>query len=529
MSQAEAAEALLGRVDALGRFVRTVAPHVRGDTAAAVAPEALLAAGDLVERASTRLRLSGTHTVVALAGATGSGKSSLFNAIARMQLSPPGHLRPTTAHAHACVWGTGDASALLDWLGVVPVHRFARESALDAEDEAALRGLVLVDLPDVDSVAAGHRIEADRLVGVVDLVVWVLDPQKYADQTVHDDYLRHMGALRDVTVVVFNQTDRLTAADADRCRADLGRLVVADGLPEVPVLASSALTGAGIGDVRALLEKTVAGRRTALLRLEGEVEAATAALAPLVGTAPATADGDEVSRDQVAGLADGFAEAAGVPAVAAAAEQTYAARSALPWSTRRRRNRGRLGADPPPAEPTAVGLAVRRLAEQTTAGLPPPWPEEVRAAAGAELDRLPTELGTAVRQARPRPPRTLGWWVLRVLAWLGLGAVVAGLVGYGLVVIGTADDVPVRPPVLGQVSGALALAGAGALLVLLVLLVGRPLAAARARRFRARTDRKLREATTTVAREVVGPVRRVLRDHADARAALLAAGGKLRA
>jgi hypothetical protein len=119
--------------------------------------------------------------------------------------------------------------------------------------------------------------------------------------------------------------------------------------------------------------------------------------------------------------------------------------------------------------------------------------------------------------------------VLRVLAWLGLGAVVAGLVGYGLVVTGTADDVPVRLPVLGQVSGALALAGAGALIVLLVLLVGRPLAAARARRFRARTDRKLRDATTTVAREVVGPVRRVLRDHADARAALLAAGGKLRA
>ena len=36
-------------------------------------------AREIVERAGGRLRLSGEHTVVALAGATGSGKSSLFN------------------------------------------------------------------------------------------------------------------------------------------------------------------------------------------------------------------------------------------------------------------------------------------------------------------------------------------------------------------------------------------------------------------------------------------------------------------
>ena len=49
-----------------------------------------------------------------------------------------------------------------------------------------LAGLVLLDLPDHDSTVAAHRIEVDRLVALVDLLVWVLDPQKYADAAVHE-------------------------------------------------------------------------------------------------------------------------------------------------------------------------------------------------------------------------------------------------------------------------------------------------------------------------------------------------------
>src|SRR5947207_10777250 len=59
--------------------------------------------------------------------------------------------------------------------GVPPSRRFVRESALDGEDQATLRGLVLLDLPDFDSVEETHRVEADRLLALADLVVWVLD------------------------------------------------------------------------------------------------------------------------------------------------------------------------------------------------------------------------------------------------------------------------------------------------------------------------------------------------------------------
>ena len=72
-----------------------------------------------------------------------------------------------------------------------------------------LSGLVLLDLPDHDSTEVSHRAEVDRLVRLVDAFVWVLDPQKYADAVLHDEYLRPLAAHRDVMVVALNQSDRL--------------------------------------------------------------------------------------------------------------------------------------------------------------------------------------------------------------------------------------------------------------------------------------------------------------------------------
>ena len=74
-------------------------------------------AEEFSERAAARLRLSADHTVVAIAGATGSGKSSTFNALTGLELSAVGVRRPTTSWATACVWGSEGAAELLDWLG----------------------------------------------------------------------------------------------------------------------------------------------------------------------------------------------------------------------------------------------------------------------------------------------------------------------------------------------------------------------------------------------------------------------------
>ncbi len=132
----------------------------------------------------------------------------------------------------SCVWGLDGAGPLLDWLDVDKRHRYARASALDMQRaDADAQGLVLIDLPDHDSIQAVHRAEVDRFVTIADLLVWVVDPQKYADAALHRNYIvpfaRHTG----VTLIVLNQVDRLAPHEIEDCVADLRRLLEAEASP----------------------------------------------------------------------------------------------------------------------------------------------------------------------------------------------------------------------------------------------------------------------------------------------------------
>ncbi|MFZ0835210.1 MAG: GTPase, partial [Mycobacterium sp.] len=238
-------------------------------------PEDVLAdVRGLDERAGTRLRLSGEHTVVALAGATGSGKSSLFNVIAGAPLATVGVRRPTTSATQAAVFGPSNASELLDWLQI-------RNRQQGDASSPELSGLLLLDLPDHDSVELSHRAEVDRLVRLVDAFIWVLDPQKYADAVLHDAYLRPLAPHREVMVVVLNQSDRLSAAELNSCVADLDRLLAEDGLAGVPVLATSAVTPDGAAPLHEFLVSTVADHRARTARVSADLDSMAARLAPL--------------------------------------------------------------------------------------------------------------------------------------------------------------------------------------------------------------------------------------------------------
>ncbi|MGO4427122.1 GTPase, partial [Streptomyces sp. MCAF7] len=214
------------------------------------------------------------HTVVALAGATGSGKSTLFNALAGAYVSEAGIRRPTTATPLACAW-TDHADGLLDRLDIP--HRDRRRPAYPYDP--TLRGLVLIDLPDHDSAAPGHRERVERLLGLVDAVVWVVDPEKYADAVLHERYLRPLAGYAEVTFVVLNQVDRLPGEAADQVLDDLRRLLDEDGLalgehgePGATVLALSAVTGAGIGELREALGRLTAECGAAERRLAADVD-----------------------------------------------------------------------------------------------------------------------------------------------------------------------------------------------------------------------------------------------------------------
>ncbi|TNU74099.1 hypothetical protein FH969_08120 [Miniimonas arenae] len=255
-----------------------------------------------------RLALGVAHRVVALVGGTGSGKSSLFNAVTGLEVADVGVVRPTTALPTACMWGS-DATALLDHLDVPRDRRYRGETALAGPEPGQLDGVVLLDVPDHDSVAAGHRDQVDRLVPLVDLLVWVLDPQKYADERLHAGYLRGLAGRQDAMLVVVNQIDTLTPEGLTELRLDVARLLVAEGLGGVEVLTTSARTGDGVAELREAVQRVSqrasVNRTAAWDQLDSVSRALTAGLGPRPG-----ADVD------VPAAAARLAEAAGVGVVA---------------------------------------------------------------------------------------------------------------------------------------------------------------------------------------------------------------------
>src|SRR4051794_15293648 len=537
------AQELVERFNALSRFLRVTDPYLPdGD---------LVAAHTLVERAGNRLALSLDHTVVALAGSTGSGKSSLFNALARLKLSPVGVRRPTTGLAYACVWGPLDlANGLLDWIGVLPRNRFIRESALDADDEAALRGLVLLDLPDFDSVERAHRLEVDRLLGLVDQIIWVVDPQKYGDRILHQAYLSQFRSHGDVTIVVLNQADRLSAGDTDVVLTALKRLRDDDGLSGAPVLATSAKQPGMLVELRESLEKTVAERQAALRRLAGDLEAVSDQLTGMIG--PPAAE-DEVDRATVRQLTDALAASAGVHAVADAAAGAYRHRAAAStgWPLIRGLRRLRpdplrrlhLGEETPTdsvstdivprtslpeadaAQKSAVGLSVRAVAARAAAPLPEIWAPALNIAARSRTTDLPDALDRAVARTDLGMDRKPLWWRgVGLLQWLLTIAAVGGLgwliAGYVVRALGLPA---LNYPKVGVVPLPTVLLVGGLLAGLLLWLLLKPIVNWGARRARRRAEQRLRASITDVAREyVVVPVREVLNAYAQAREALTA-------
>lgn len=400
------------RLDALRELVGLSRARLDRDT--------LAEAGRVLDEAAARQRLSSRHTVIAVAGATGSGKSTLFNALAGAPISDTGLRRPTTSQPIACSWTDG-AAGLLDRLAVPGRLRRRPHPGPVAFDEA-LQGLVLVDLPDHDSAATEHRDQVDRVLALVDAVIWVVDPEKYADAALHERYLRPLAGHAEVTFVVLNQTDRLPGEAADLVLDDLRRLLDEDGIalgehgePGATVMSLSALTGDGVPELREMVGRFVQDRTAATRRLWADVDAAAARLRP-VYVAEGRPGLGERAREE---FTDRLAEAVGAAAAGQAAEREWrrnAGRACgTPWLRLWRwyENRGLPGSldrmgqalTPPEEELTArqrVEQAVRIVADDAADGLPGPWAQAVREAAFTGAEGLPEALDElAVRAGAP--------------------------------------------------------------------------------------------------------------------------------
>jgi len=529
---------IVTRVDGLERAVEAA----RGRLDPALVDDAEAVA----QRAGARLRLSADHTVVALGGATGSGKSSLFNALCGLDLAAIGVKRPTTSWSLACAWGPDGASELLDWLGIPKRHQVDRMGLLDqTSSDRDLEGLVLLDLPDHDSTEVSHHLEVERLVQLADALVWVLDPQKYADAAIHDRFLKPLARHASVVMVVLNHVDEIPAGGVDDTLADVRRLLELDGLHDVALFATSATRGDGLPELRKAIVKRVASKQDARERLTADIRTVAARLAEQTGDG---APGDIASsgRDE---LVAACADAAGVPVVVEAIEDSslVRARQATGWPVTKWLSRFKpdplrrlhlegvtqRGEKPEqvrvsrtsvpkatPVQRARVDSAVRSVAQLVTAEMAAPWATSVRSASISRLDDFADALDSAVAGTDLGISKDPWWWgAARTLQWLLFAITVIGgvwLAGLAVFAYLRLPD-PQGPDWNGIPVPTLLLLG-GALLGVVVSMLCRFAAKASARRRARRAATSLHQAIQGVCDEmVIAPMRAEVAAYAQCR------------
>lgn len=392
---------------------------------------------DALLRAHERTGLDPDTTVVAFVGATGSGKSSLFNALLGADLGEVGVVRPTTREALAAVQPGHGATRLLRWIGV--------ERSVQVPAGAGLPdGVALVDLPDIDSLDVANRELVERLGARVDVLVWVLDPQKYADDLIHTRWIAPLASHAEVTAAVLTQVDRLSPRDRAAVTEDLRRLLVADGISVPRVLETSAVTGEGVGDLRSLIARTAHDVSERSLRVQGILDDAVRDVRREVGTTDLpTFDPAGLSS----ALVDVAARASGAPRVVDAVARAHVHRGgrATGWLPLRwvrglradplaRLHLGGGGSEsltslpvPPVAAPTELSAGVRRVVEAMGEGRPPGWRRSLARLSRSSLGVLPARLDHAVARtdlAMAHAPRWWGW--ADALQWVGWLVAAAG-------------------------------------------------------------------------------------------------------
>lgn len=180
--------------------------------------------GPLSNRASELLRVSrrlanrldwglDAPLVAAVLGATGTGKSKVFNSLIGINLSPSGFKRPTTLAP--VVHSDPQSLDRMRDAGFLPGYdktlsaspgpvRFnpdrPRTLFLAPGEDPEWPRLGLIDTPDFDSVLADNRSAAKDVFDRCDAVIFVTDAIKYADQMAWD-YLERI-RLRDKNAVL---------------------------------------------------------------------------------------------------------------------------------------------------------------------------------------------------------------------------------------------------------------------------------------------------------------------------------------
>lgn len=472
----------------------------------------LLDAAETLERLSQRRELSTEHTVIGFFGATGSGKSTLFNAIAGQNIALSAPTRPTTSTVQAAIWEAEGSEELLDWLGI-DKRVYPQTQALAAEGEATegngagggvaapnavtepapglfnrirravggrgemrtrTGGLILLDMPDFDSVTTTNRDLAARMMRYVDVLVWVVDPQKYADAVIHRDFMVPLAASGAQALCVLNQADKLAPAEVPAVLASLTRLLQAEGteahLLSAPI-AVSARTGEGVDVLRDLLAQVAAAKSLSLQRTDAQLHATASQLRTYAGgEGTVLAGAYALEAEQKLAKACYTSSQAEQVLQAATASYRRAAGQHTGWiltrwmsrlkadplrrlhlgqqdetksASKAEKSSGMLGSDsenapelvasslPPLSAAQKAGMAnaVRQYSKQMAARVEDPWKRSMKEAALSREAELPELLERDMMRIDYGLGRTHAPWVIfNALQWIAL---LSALVGVG--------------------------------------------------------------------------------------------------
>lgn len=166
----------------------------------------------------------GTPLTVVFAGPTGSGKSTLINSLAGLELSVAGPLRPTTT-GPVILAGESTGEGLGTIAGI--------ECELTVGTAPILDSMLVVDTPDIDSTSTDHRYIAETLIDHADLVVFVVSALRYAD-AVPWQVLRRAESRGAEVINVINRVGSSTRGAVVDFQRRLRRAGLSDELVVVP-------------------------------------------------------------------------------------------------------------------------------------------------------------------------------------------------------------------------------------------------------------------------------------------------------